>query len=99
MVEKVDGILFLDFVLNLGLSLELLCSSFYGVYVGHFTYEDMHIPMLVSMTTLLIMLPPLAALHSKATVPFIVLYIVCHAFLIYNNGKKAIFVLTGTQHC
>ena len=59
---------FLDFVLNLGLSLGLLCSSFYGIYVRELTYQDMHIPILVSMVTLLIMLPPSAALHSKVRV-------------------------------
>ena len=68
LVEKVDNMFFLDFVLNLGLSLGLLCSSFYGIYVRELTYEDMHIPILVSMLTLLIMLPPSAALRSKVTV-------------------------------
>ena len=74
LVEKVDDLFFLDFVLNLGLSLGLLCGSFYGIYVHELTYEDMHILILVSMLTLLIILPPTAALHAKVTVPFIVLH-------------------------
>ena len=49
LVEKVDDMFFLDFVLNLGLSLGLLSSSFYGIYVRELTYEDMHISILVSM--------------------------------------------------
>ena len=66
-VEKMDDIFFLDFTFNLGLSLGMLCGSFYGIYVGDLTYEDMHIPILVSMVTVLIILPPSAALHSKVT--------------------------------
>ena len=64
-VEKVDDMLFLDFTLNLFASLGMLCNAIYGIYVGHFTFEDMHIIILVSVVTLLITLPPSAALHSK----------------------------------
>ena len=70
LVEKVDDMFFLDFVLNLCLSLGILCGSLYGIYVGHFTYENMHIPVIFSMATLLITLPPSAALHTKVILPF-----------------------------
>ena len=68
-VEKVDDMFFLNFSLNFSLSLGMLCGSFYGIYVGDLTYEDMHIPILVSMVTSLITLPRSAALHSKVTHP------------------------------
>ena len=70
MVEKVNDMFFLDFALNLCLSLGILCSSFYGIYVGHFTYENIHILILVSLATVLITLLPSAALHSKVMLPF-----------------------------
>ena len=65
MVEKVDDMFFIDFTLNLCALLGMLCSSIYGIYVGHFTFKDMHLHILVSMVTLLITLPPSAALQSK----------------------------------
>ena len=68
MVKKVDDMFFMDVVLNLCLSLGILCSSFYGINVGHFTYENMHIQVIFSMATLLITLPPSAALHTKVRV-------------------------------
>ena len=70
MVEKVDDMFFLDFVLNLCLSIGILCSSFYGIYVGHFTYENIHIQIIFSMATLLITLLPSAALHNKVMLPY-----------------------------
>ena len=79
MVEKVDDIFFLDFTLNLFASLGMLCSAIYGIYVGHFTFEDMTLQILVSILTLLITLPPSAALHSKVMAPSILL-ILCSTF-------------------
>ena len=73
MVDKVGGMFFVDFTLNLSASLGMLCSSIYGIYVGHFTYQDMHLQIIISMVTLLIMLLPSDALHSKVTAIFIVL--------------------------
>ena len=67
MVEKVDDMFFLDFALNLCLSLGILCSSIYGIYTGDFAFENetIHLKIQVSIVTLLITLPASAALHSK----------------------------------
>ena len=73
LVEKVDDMFFIDFTLNLCASLGMLCSSIYGIYVGHFTSNDMHLQIIISIGTLLLALPPSAALHSKVTATFIVL--------------------------
>ena len=85
MVEKVDDMFFIDFTLNLCASLGMLCSSIYGIYVGHFTYKDMHLQIIISIVTLLLALPPSAALHSKVTVPFIILLYLFIYFIYLKN--------------
>ena len=69
MVEKVDDMFFLDVALNLCLPLGVLCSAIFSVIIGEFNYgNNIFNAILVSVVTLLIQLPPSAAMHSKVTV-------------------------------
>ena len=73
-VQQVDDMFFLDVSLNLCASLGMLCSVIYGIYHGHFNFEEMSIQIVISMVTLLMMLSPSAALHSKVRATFIILH-------------------------
>ena len=101
MMDKVDDMFFLDFTLNLFASLGMLCSAIYGIFVGHVTLDDMNLQILFSMATLLITLPPSAALHSKVTTTFNIAFFVVHfvvKFYNFNKNLKQCYFL-GSQYC
>ena len=65
LVNKVDNSFCLILSLNLSLSLGILCTSIYSIYIGETTFEDMKVGISVSFATLVVLLPSSAALHSK----------------------------------
>ena len=101
MVEKVDDMFFLDFALNLCLSLGTLCSSIYSITIGEFTYGDnIFNAILASIVTLLIQLPPSVSLHSKVTSYFVLAVILSHVqtLVMFINLIKKLFFFTGSQY-
>ena len=65
LTQRFDDTFFLVLSLNLGAALGMLCSSIYTIYIGEATYERKRVQLGVSLATLVVLLPPLAALHSK----------------------------------
>ena len=65
LTQRFDDTFFLVLSLNLGAALGTLCSSIYTIYIGEATYERKRVQLGVSLATLVVLLPPLAALHSK----------------------------------
>ena len=67
LVNKVDYSFCLILSINLSLSLGILCTSIYSIYIGETTFEDMKVGISVSFATLVVLLPSAAALYSKVS--------------------------------
>ena len=60
-----DDTFFMVLSLNLSSVLGMLCRAIYSIYIGEATFELKKAQMGASLATLVVLLPPLAALHSK----------------------------------
>ena len=65
LTQRFDDTFFLVLSLKLGAALGMLCSAIYSIYVGEGTFERKKGQLGASLATLVVLLPPLAALHSK----------------------------------
>ena len=65
LTQKFDDTFFMILSLNLSSALGMLCSAIYSIYIGEAKFELKKAQMGASFATLVVLLPPLAALHSK----------------------------------
>ena len=64
-VHKVDEMFSVFIGLNLTAALGMLCGAIYGVLAGEGTLEEWSMPVMVSIVTLILLLPSVASLNSK----------------------------------
>ena len=65
LVKKVDEMFSVVIGLNLALSFGMLCAATYGIFVGDGKFKNWTVPILISVLTLLILLPSISNINTK----------------------------------
>ena len=88
-LQKADEILSPIIGLNLIIALGMLCGASYGTLIGENNIKTWHFPILISIVTLLLLVPPLTAVHKKVNLVLIstLVIIVNWKFLFFDKIK------------